>query len=96
MVAVSSLGLSLGRSGGCRQRMQRLDLGGRGAPAQLLDPTKDPLHVAHFGHAEVLQQRSQATWIPGRGFRPEALQIGCHQQVFSVSFSNTNEENISR
>lgn len=96
MVAVSSLGLSPGRSGGCRQRMQRLDLGGRGAPAQFLDPTKDPLHVAHFGHAEVLQQRSQATWIPGRGLRPEALQIGCHQQVFSVSFSNTNEENISR
>lgn len=66
VVAVSSLGLSLGRRGGCRQRMQRLSLGGRGAPAQLLDPTKDPLHVTHFGHAKVLQQRRQATWIPGK------------------------------
>lgn len=57
MLAVSSLGLSLGRSGECRQRTQRLGLGGRGAPAQLLDPTKDPLHMAHFGHTKVLQQR---------------------------------------
>lgn len=30
----------------------------------------------------------QATWISGRGFRPEALQMGCHQQAFS-SFSST-------
>lgn len=57
MLAVSSLGFSLGRSGECRQKTQRLGLGGRGAPAQLLDPTKDPLHMAHFGHTKVLQQR---------------------------------------
>lgn len=37
--------------------MQRLGLGGRGAPAQFLDPTEDPLHMAHFGHTKVLQQR---------------------------------------
>lgn len=53
--------------------MQRLSLGGRGVPAQLLDPTKDPLHMAHFRHAKVLQQRKQTTWIPGKEGSGERL-----------------------
>lgn len=44
------------RSAARRPRGRRLGLGGRGAPAQLLDAAQDPLHVAHLGHAQVLQR----------------------------------------
>lgn len=49
-----------GRRGGRRPRARRLGLGGRGAAAQLLDATQDPLHVAHLGHAEVLRGEDSA------------------------------------
>lgn len=77
----SSLGLSRGRSGGCRPRRQRLGLGGRGAPAQFLDSTQDPLHVSHFGYAKVLQQRGQPPWMPGRGPRPKGSTDGSAQRT---------------
>lgn len=36
---------------------QRLSLAGRSTPAQLLDPVQYPLHVAYFGHTQVLEEK---------------------------------------
>lgn len=36
---------------------QRLSLAGRSIPAQLLDPVQYPLHVTHFGHTQVLEEK---------------------------------------
>ena len=36
---------------------QRLNLAGRSTPAQLLDPVQYPLHVTHFGHTQVLEEK---------------------------------------
>lgn len=36
---------------------QRLSLAGRSTPAQLLDPVQYPLHVTHFGHTQVLEEK---------------------------------------
>lgn len=74
-------GLSRGQGGARRPRGPRLGLGGRGTPAQLLDATQDPLHVAHLGHAKVLQ-REDNTLMPGsagQGHRP-SYWPGAHQR----------------
>lgn len=36
---------------------QRLNLAGRSTPAQLFDPMQYPLHVTHFGHTQVLEEK---------------------------------------
>lgn len=36
---------------------QKLSLAGRSTPAQLLDPVQYPLHVTHFGHTQVLEEK---------------------------------------
>lgn len=36
---------------------QRLNLAGRSTPVQLLDPVQYPLHVTHFGHTQVLEEK---------------------------------------
>lgn len=36
---------------------QRLNLAGRSTPAQLLDPVQYSLHVTHFGHTQVLEEK---------------------------------------